>query len=82
MLLTRALTFDSPVTVNQRGRSCCLSSLMVGHVWMPNGFGMVSSDGMGQGANQNELTDVADGDPFTGIPHHRHVRCQVKCVLA
>ena len=26
------------------------------------------------GANQNELTDVADRDPFTGIPHHRYVR--------
>jgi anaerobic selenocysteine-containing dehydrogenase len=52
--------------------------LMAGHVWMPNGFGMVSSDGMLQGANQNELTDVADRDPFTGIPHHRYVRCRVE----
>jgi anaerobic selenocysteine-containing dehydrogenase len=51
--------------------------LMAGHVWMPNGFGMVSSDGMVTGANQNELTDVADRDPFTGIPHHRYVRCKV-----
>jgi len=31
-----------------------------------------------QGANQNELTDVTDRDPFTGIPHHRHVRCRVE----
>jgi len=54
------------------------AKLMAGHVWMPNGFGMVSSDGMVQGANQNELTDVADRDPFTGIPHHRHVRCRVE----
>ena len=51
---------------------------MAGHVWMPNGFGMrAPADGMVQGANQNELTDVADRDPFTGIPHHRYVRCQV-----
>ena len=28
--------------------------------------------------NQNELTDVADRDPFTGIPHHRYVRCRVE----
>jgi len=51
---------------------------MAGHVWMPNGFGMVSADGTVQGANQNELTDVTDRDPFTGIPHHRHVRCRVE----
>jgi hypothetical protein len=54
------------------------AKLMTGHVWMPNGFGMVSSDGMLQGANQNELTDIADRDPFTGIPHHRYVRCRVE----
>ena len=56
------------------------AKLMAGHVWMPNGFGMVSSDGMVTGANQNELTDVTDRDPFTGIPHHRYVRCRVERV--
>ncbi len=54
------------------------AKLMDGHVWMPNGFGMVSADGGVQGANQNELTDTADRDPFTGIPHHRYVRCRVE----
>ena len=54
--------------------------LMPGHVWMPNGFGMVSADGMVQGVNQNEITDAADRDPFTGIPHHRYVRCRVERV--
>ena len=54
------------------------AKLMAGHVWMPNGFGMVSADGTVQGANQNELTDAADRDPFTGIPHHRYVRCRVE----
>jgi anaerobic selenocysteine-containing dehydrogenase len=54
--------------------------LMAGHVWMPNGFGMVSADGMVQGGNQNELTDATDRDPFTGIPHHRYVRCRVERV--
>jgi anaerobic selenocysteine-containing dehydrogenase len=58
------------------------AKLMTGHVWMPNGFGMVSSDGMVTGANQNELTDVADRDPITGIPHHRYVRCKVERVGA
>ncbi len=54
------------------------AKLMAGHVWMPNGFGMVSADGHVQGANQNELTDVADRDPFTGVPHHRYVPCKVE----
>jgi anaerobic selenocysteine-containing dehydrogenase len=54
------------------------AKLLAGHVWMPNGFGMVSSDGMVNGVNQNELTDAADRDPFTGIPHHRYVRCRVE----
>jgi anaerobic selenocysteine-containing dehydrogenase len=54
------------------------AKLMPGHVWMPNGFGAVVADGSTDGANQNELTDAADRDPFTGIPHHRCVRCQVE----
>jgi anaerobic selenocysteine-containing dehydrogenase len=52
--------------------------LMPGHVWVPNGFGAVTADGTIDGANQNELTDVADRDPFTGIPHHRYVLCQLQ----
>ncbi len=52
--------------------------LLPGHVWMPNGFGMVSADGMVDGANQNELTDTTERDPFTGIPHHRYVRCRIE----
>ena len=40
----------------------------------------LSADGAGavDGANQNELTDVADRDPFTGIPHHRVVPCRIE----
>ncbi|HYD46779.1 MAG TPA: molybdopterin dinucleotide binding domain-containing protein, partial [Terriglobales bacterium] len=53
-----------------------------GFVWMPNGFGMIYPDQPGDraidGANQNELTDTADRDPFTGVPHHRYVRCRVE----
>jgi anaerobic selenocysteine-containing dehydrogenase len=59
-------------------------TLLPGHVWMPNGFGMATGRGDGplDGANQNELTDVTDRDPFTGIPHHRYVRCQLERVEA
>ena len=46
---------------------------------MPNGFGMIYGEEM-HGANQNELTDAADRDPFTGIPHHRYVRCRLERV--
>jgi len=67
---TRRGTLTLPAQVDRK--------LLAGHVWMPNGFGMVSADGMVQGANQNELTDVSDRDPFTGIPHHRYVRCRVE----
>jgi formate dehydrogenase len=56
--------------------------LVDGYVWMPNGFGHVSNDSNGKlqpvGGNHNELTDVADRDPFTGIPHHRYVQCRVE----
>jgi hypothetical protein len=46
---------------------------------MPNGFGMRFPGVEGLvGVNQNELTDVMDRDPFTGIPHHRVVPCRVE----
>ena len=56
--------------------------LLPGQVSMPNGFGMIiriDADGrpLTDGINGNELTDIADRDPFTGIPHHRYVRCRV-----
>jgi anaerobic selenocysteine-containing dehydrogenase len=69
---TRRGTLTMPAQIDTK--------LVAGHVWMPNGFGMISADGGVQGANQNELTDVADRDPFTGIPHHRYVRCRVERV--
>ncbi len=52
------------------------AKLLDGHVWMPNGFGHVWGEAP-VGGNQNELTDVADRDPFTGIPHHRYVPVQL-----
>lgn len=59
------------------------NALQNGHVWMPNGFGVIyqqNGETRVDGANQNELTDVNDRDPFTGIPHHRYVPCQLERV--
>jgi anaerobic selenocysteine-containing dehydrogenase len=61
------------------------AKLLPGHVWMPNGFGMEYEGEGGRmldGGNQNELTDVTDRDPFTGIPHHRYVLCRIEPVAA
>jgi anaerobic selenocysteine-containing dehydrogenase len=54
-----------------------------GYVWFPNGFGMerVSKENGGAfdaGVNMNAITDSADRDPFTGCPHHRFVRCNLR----
>lgn len=60
--------------------------LQVGHVSIPNGFGMVQKqEGESielDGVNINELTDVDDRDPFTGCPHHKFVPCKVQKVLS
>jgi anaerobic selenocysteine-containing dehydrogenase len=76
-LVTRRGTVTLPAEIDAK----CLP----GHVWIPNGFGVVYPGNAGasmemQGANQNELTDTADRDPFTGIPHHRYVLCRVERV--
>ncbi|MEA2627054.1 MAG: hypothetical protein QOD06_3099 [Candidatus Binatota bacterium] len=73
-LSTRRAAVTLPVQIDGK----CLP----GHVWMPNGFGVVYPAGSAaasemQGVNQNELTDAADRDPFTGVPHHRYVRCRI-----
>lgn len=73
-LSTRRSAVTLPAQVDKK--------LLDGHVWIPNGFGMqIPTEGgalMQEGVNQNELTDVNDRDPFTGIPHHRCVPCQVQ----
>lgn len=51
--------------------------MLPGQVAVPNGFGMTKADGSVDGVNLNELTDAMDRDPFTGCPHHKHVRCSV-----
>jgi anaerobic selenocysteine-containing dehydrogenase len=59
------------------------AKLCDGHVWIPNGFGMAyPKNGDGplevQGANVNELTDVASRDPITGCPEHKATPCRVE----
>ncbi len=71
---TRRGTIDLPAAIDGK--------LSAGHLWMPNGFGMQYGAESGGnleafGANCNELTDSADRDPFTGCPHHRHVRVKL-----
>lgn len=72
---TRAGWVEVPCSVDER--------LQVGHVSLPHGFGQLYPDaetgelGM-DGVNVNLLTDVADRDPFTGVPHHKYVRCRVR----
>jgi len=60
------------------------TKLRDGHVWVPNGFGAAypGKDGEPevQGANVNELTDVADRDPISGCPIHKYTLCRVERV--
>jgi anaerobic selenocysteine-containing dehydrogenase len=58
------------------------SSMRLGHVAIPNGFGLEYPDTRSgalvrHGVSINELTDAAARDPFTGSPHHKFVRCRV-----
>lgn len=73
-LTTHRATVVLPVAIDDK--------LLPGQVAIPNGFGTVVSEHgapvVTDGVNCNELTDVADRDPFTGIPHHRYVRCRVE----
>ena len=72
-------SFDLPATVDTK--------LMQGHCWMPNGFGMQYGKNANgpfemEGVNMNEITDVAERDPFTGCPHHRYVRVKLTPLAA
>ena len=56
-----------------------------GHVWIPNGFGMITPNSdpkrpVLDGVNTNELTDVADRDPISGCPHHKYTLCHLERV--
>ncbi len=60
-------------------------NVLLGTASIPNGFGTAYPDlATGElvvtGVAVNELTDAADRDPFTGCPHHKHVRCRIALV--
>jgi formate dehydrogenase len=65
---------DSSAAVDRK----CLE----GHVWIPNGFGMVHAGPDGRlttdGVNTNELVDAADRDPISGCPHTKYTLCRVE----
>lgn len=72
VLSTRTGQVTLPAKVDKR--------LLVGHVSVPNGFGMQYDGADGthvDGVNLNELTAADDRDPFTGCPHHKAVACRV-----
>jgi anaerobic selenocysteine-containing dehydrogenase len=74
-VVTRRGAVELPAAVDAK--------LQDGHVWIPNGFGMAyPKNGDGplevQGANVNELTDVADRDPISGCPEHKATLCRVE----
>lgn len=77
-LRTRRGQVELPAVVDKK--------LMEGHVWMPNGFGMIyPTEGNGtnadlNGVNMNAYTDTTARDPFTGCPYHRFVPCQIERV--
>jgi anaerobic selenocysteine-containing dehydrogenase len=71
---TRRGSVELPVAIDDK--------LQPGYAWFPNGFGArYASDpnvvGELQGANANELTDIADRDPFTGCPHHKAIAARI-----
>ena len=70
---TAAGTVELPAEINAGG--------FRGQVAIPHGFGVRYTDDGGElkedGINVNELTGLGDRDPFTGIPHHKHVPCRV-----
>jgi anaerobic selenocysteine-containing dehydrogenase len=53
-----------------------------GHVWIPNGYGMVHHGAKGEpstdGVNTNELVDAANRDPISGCPHTKYTLCRVE----
>jgi anaerobic selenocysteine-containing dehydrogenase len=60
-------------------------TMQAGHISLPNGLGLrrpvEDSEGLG-GVAPNELTAVADRDPFVGTPWHKAVPAQVERLQA
>ncbi|MEM9623333.1 MAG: molybdopterin-dependent oxidoreductase [Pseudomonadota bacterium] len=56
-----------------------------GTISLPNGLGLSYPDAAGQnqraGVYLNELTDLADRDPWVGTPYHKHVRARLEPLI-
>jgi len=59
-------------------------SMQPGTVSLPNGLGLTYPDETGKlvtsGVPPNELTDLADRDPWVGTPWHKHVRARLEAI--
>ena len=78
-LRTRRGALELPAELDEK--------LQRGHVWAPNGFGVVYPDPetnkpVMQGVNLNEITDAQDRDPISGCPHHKVIPCRVESAAA
>jgi anaerobic selenocysteine-containing dehydrogenase len=71
-ITTRVGSALTLVEVNER--------MLPGHISLPNGFGLDNEGGERIGVAPNELTSLADRDPFAGTPWHKCVRAQVEAV--
>ncbi|MEP1594802.1 MAG: molybdopterin dinucleotide binding domain-containing protein, partial [Halieaceae bacterium] len=71
-ITTRVGSALASVEVNAR--------MQPGHVSLPNGFGLDNEDGTRSGVAINELTSLADCDPFAGTPYHKHVPARIEAV--
>ena len=78
-LRTRRGALELPAELDEK--------LQRGHVWAPNGFGVVypdpeTAEPVMQGVNLNEITDAQDRDPISGCPHHKVIPCRVEPAAA
>jgi len=61
------------------------ANTLPGHVHLPNIFDLLYPDAItgelrSTGVGINELSDATDRDPYTGIPHLKHIRCRIEPV--
>lgn len=78
-LETRRGHVDGPVRIDQ--------GTMTGHLHIPNGFGLEYPDPqtgelVRHGIRINELTDIAERDPYTAIPYLKRTACRLTPIVA
>jgi formate dehydrogenase len=52
--------------------------MQLGHVSLPNGYGLDNADGTRTGVAPNELTSVEQRDKYAGTPHHKLVPARIE----